>query len=324
MRYTNQLGLPETIVKAVERETYDPGTADFTVTQLIDSPQIHRLEQQLGNELAVDVADQVWALMGRLTSAILERGDEHHDPSRRYYRLFELPPHLAALWPQTTVKIGGRMDRMVIADGVVADYKLASVWEYVFPKPDRERQLNLYRWLMAGNQVPIKRLENVWIFRDWSIGEHERRLQSKRDNYPQTQVVTTRVPIWSDETVERYLEERLAVHMAKTAKCSDEDRWYQVGKVAIRKRGRKSAVRLFDRAEDGRKWADDHSIVLGRDENDDCQHWLEQRPPLYNRCRSRPGLQMRSYCPVSAHCEQWKSDRVRLKLNQQGYPVADS
>jgi len=41
---TNNTGLPELLVKALEHDSYNKGKSDYTVTQLISPPQIHYLK----------------------------------------------------------------------------------------------------------------------------------------------------------------------------------------------------------------------------------------------------------------------------------------
>ena len=46
MQLTNRLNLPEPIVKALSNDTYSSGTANSSVTALIDSPQVKVLTRK--------------------------------------------------------------------------------------------------------------------------------------------------------------------------------------------------------------------------------------------------------------------------------------
>src|SRR5258706_69449 len=146
---TNKHGLPDAIVRAVLNDPYDRGDADFTVTQLLQPPQLARLTQ--ANPIPEDVSDRIWALLGHAVHVILE------------------------LWP-------------------------------------------------------------------------------------------------IDKTI-AFLHERIRDHVAATPRpCSDEERWHQPDKWALMKKGRKTAIKLFEAPPD--------HITL------DKEQFIEKRPGAFRRCES--------------------------------------
>lgn len=69
---TNKNNLPETLVKAVELDTHRTA-GSISCTTLIDAPQIRILKRD--NDYEVDVADQLYALLGTSLHHILERAN---------------------------------------------------------------------------------------------------------------------------------------------------------------------------------------------------------------------------------------------------------
>ena len=134
MKLTNQYGAPDVFIKAIEADPYDKGEADFSVTGLLQPPQITRLWKENEDLLTSDVRDEVWKLLGSGVHAVLEG----HGDGTVEQRLFS---------EHEGVRISGAVD--LVKDGHVTDYKVTSVYTTTRSlKPDWESQLNLYAWLL--------------------------------------------------------------------------------------------------------------------------------------------------------------------------------
>ena len=72
MKITNQYGAPDVFIKAIQDDPYDMGDADFSVTGLIQPPQIGRLRKEHEDKLSSDVRDEVWKLLVSGVHAVLE------------------------------------------------------------------------------------------------------------------------------------------------------------------------------------------------------------------------------------------------------------
>ena len=72
--------------------------------------------------------------------------------------------------------------------------------------------------------------------------------------------------------------------------CTDEERWLRPSKWAIKKKGRKRALKLHDTERE----AQDHIDSLG------AGHEIEYRKGEAVRCMK--------YCPVAAFCPQFQRD----------------
>ena len=206
MKITNQYGAPDVFIKAIQGDPYDMGDADFSVTGLIQPPQIGRLRKEHEDKLSSDVRDEVWKLLGSGVHAVLEGYGEGTVEERLFAEC-------------GGVKISGAVD--LVKDGHVTDYKVTSTYTVTRPlKPDWESQLNMYAWLLGQNGVEAKSLTIVTVLRDW--------MQSRagKNNYPDSAIVSISVPLWSPERQLRYVSKRVEVHtMDTTIPCTDEERW---------------------------------------------------------------------------------------------------
>lgn len=206
MRLTNKYGAPDVFISAIEADPYDKGEADFSVTGLLQPPQIARLWDEHEDKITSDVRDEVWKLLGSGVHAVLEG----HGDGTVEQRLFS---------EHDGVKISGAVD--LVKDGHVTDYKVTSVYTATKSlKSDWESQLNLYAWLLGKNGTETNSLTIVAICRDWT---KSRRWQN---NYPESPIVSIPVPLWSPERQERFVSQRIAIHTKdETTPCTDEERW---------------------------------------------------------------------------------------------------
>ena len=281
MNLTNFAGLPEALVNAVRNDGYSRGQSDISVTQLIDSPFIRHLRQQYADELTEDVSDRIWSLMGQSIHTILERANLTGLVEQRLF--VEINGH----------KLSGQFDHL--ENGVLTDWKLTSVWAVVYGKTEWGKQLNVLAYLCRLKGLTVNSLQIVAILRDWSKSK-----AGKEDNYPDTQVVTIPITMWTPERQEEYVLERINAHFHDgTIPCTDDERWAKPGKFAVMKKGRKTALRLLDSSAEAAKWTEENT------DGKDIQ--TIERPATYSRCEQ--------YCNVNQFCPVWKEYMAKLGLN---------
>jgi hypothetical protein len=274
MRITNKAGLPDAIVWAVLNDRYDAGESHITVTRLIDAPQVRILARRHWEELEEDVADRIWALLGQVVHGILERAETIALTEERLFANIES-------W-----RVSGQFDRLVLfPDGTLQDYKLTSVWSVINGgKIEWERQLNCLRLLAHVNGYQVERLQIIAILRDWSKGKARR-----GENYPAIQVQVLDVPVWSLDEAERYMHERVRLHQqaeqGQVPECTAEERWEQPTTYAVRRKGRKTAIRVLENQAEAEAMAEEAGGYVG------------VRPGRSVRCEE--------YCPVSRFCPQF-------------------
>jgi hypothetical protein len=336
MRILNRTGVPAPIERAAraafERER-ERGGARFTVTELICPPQVVELERVYQAEIEVDVADLMYALLGVLMARliasysgdvrtqILEAGADLPKEHRRLLK--ELLDDLGLQSTATPrmnviaerrlrahvtidggleVLVSGQMDHVLAVeepDGwAITDWKVGSVWESMDVKPEREQQLNLYAALLRLNGfTPVVKLENGFVFRDWS----KRRARREQD-YPQHQFQRIPSPVWTPERAQMFLVERTALQMAAQGdppECTLGEKWQKPAAWAVMKSPtakRASAVLYSER--EAMEW-------LGEAKESRPKPWrlgkIEYRPTEPIRCLD--------YCRVVSFCEQFRREQ---------------
>ena len=221
-KFTNKFGIHPILVRAIERNFYDPGESDITTTQLIDQPQVVALKKMFRDEIVEDVSDLIWILVGSAVHVILERaaGDDVIS-EKRYYT------------ESNGWKVGGQVD--MIDGKTLYDFKVTSVWNYVYDDHKKyENQANVNRFILSKNGVEIDKVENILILRDWIKSKSVK--EKSGGKYPQVQVQTIELPKWPLDGAEKVVHERVKAHqeaqkltpeeLAQRFPCSSEDRWY--------------------------------------------------------------------------------------------------
>jgi hypothetical protein len=286
MKLTNKFGLPDPVVKALTRNAYSKGESNRSITQLIDAPRIRILRQEHWDELTEDVSEKMWAVMGTAAHKMFEdTADDKHISEERIFTEIDG-------WV-----ISGAIDVQKIEDdGVtIMDYKTTSVWSVIMGKIEWERQLNCYAELVRRSKgSKVKALKIIAILRDWRSRDAE-----EKPDYPRAPIVEVDIPVWPESLAAEYLNGRVELHQkaefdrltgSELPDCSDEERWIKESKWAIKKKGQKRAVKLFDSEQEARAALSD-----GME--------LEFRQGEAVRCTA-------DWCRVSAWCSQFQKNRV--------------
>ena len=286
IRVTNRAGLPDAIVRAIANDGYSRGDADLSVTQLIDPPRKVALTEAHYSELTEDASDRIWSLIGQAVHTILERAD-HAALAERLS--MTVTTDLGA-W-----KLSGHTDSITVNQQgdawEITDYKLTSAYVLTHPRPEWDAQLNVYAELLRQQGFKVSSVRIVAILRDWS------KLEATRDlSYPQTQVATVYIPLWTPAATFSYIHERVRMHQQARVElpdCTPEERWQKPDVYALMKEGRKSAVKLYDQE----RFANDAFWLAGKG------HSVVKRPGQATRCLH--------YCiasPVCSFAQSLKED----------------
>ena len=286
MKITNKLGLPQVLVDAIANDDYDAGDSDTSVTTLLQPPRKVALGKQYKGQLIEDASDRIWALMGQSVHKLLEMAGPA--PGRIIEQRF--------FGEMEGWKVSGQVDLIETDEGVttLSDWKYMSVWEVIHAnkyeggvKPEKTAQLNMLKWLGAGEGVQIDKLQVVCLFRDWSM------TKAQTDHeYPQAHVHRLIPPVWDENKTGDYISQRVLMHQAALHDlplCTEEDRWYSGSVYAVMKTGRKSAIRLMKTQEEA-----DQMVA---DKEKGATH-VEFRPGVNKHCDN--------YCSVSSVCEQYQ------------------
>lgn len=285
MKITNKFNVPEPLVTLASREYYSKGASQYSVTELLSPPRIKRLREQYNEQVEQDVSDMLWQMLGSALHVVMERGETpgYVTEERLFYEV-------------DGVTISGQIDlQRNDPDGIViTDYKFTSAWAVMQDKKEWEEQLNAYAWLIRKVKgKKVVRLQICALIRDFS--RHDR-----RDGYPDAPVHMMDLPLWDDARTEGFIRERLDMHRLsrmqhelgeKLPLCTPEERWQSETTYAVKRDGRKTAIRVFKTLEEATELAAKE------------KGYVETRLGEPKRCTG-------NYCGVAAFCEQYAADRV--------------
>jgi len=292
MKITNNHNLPQSFVDFARNDKYSKGEADISVTSLIDSPRVRKMRDHFHEHRVVDVVDNIWALFGTAVHHVLESSEPSDDVVLEE-RMFATVDG----WV-----LSGAVDHQKIYGQAVeiTDYKVTSVWSVIHGKIDWERQLNVYAYLVQRNKgKKVRKLSICAILRDWSNREAK-----MKPDYPQSPVVIVDIPMWDEMKRIEYIHQRIALHQEADLKydleteeaerfsnCNDEERWKRSDAWAVKKKGLKRAMRVFDNEDDAKDFMAEQSVPVE----------IEYRTGELVRCNG-------NYCGVAEFCSQYKKE----------------
>lgn len=286
MQITNKLNLPYGLVKAVSPDPHNkPG--EISATTLIQGTKQVILTQRHWNELEDDVSERIWAVFGTAVHALLENEGEND------FCEIELKQKVS------NITVTGRLDNYNMATGTICDYKNTSVYKIkassqkeadgkVHGFPEWKMQGLIYAWLLQKNGLPATKCRFIALLKDHSKTEAE------RDNsYPQSPVYVYEFDVTKEdlEEIESFIMKKVfqyelfsSTEDNQIPECTSEERWQKKDVYAVKKEGRKTAVKLFDT----QKEAEEKIEELGKG------HYLEVRKGESMKCKN--------YCLCSKFC----------------------
>jgi hypothetical protein len=285
MRFKNLENFPKAIQRAILNDPYTMGSADISVTKLIDAPQVRKLRAQHAADIEVDARRMLPSLIGKAFHSLMEQhgADEGTIVEERLF------------WTVQGKILSGAMDLQTLTDkpGAVdiLDYKTWKVSQLGFDKPETEAQLNVYAYLCRKHGKKVRSLTAIAILKDWHEASADRDRQ-----YPQSPVIMIPLPLWSEKQAEDYVERRMALHFADTTPpCSDHERWLHGSKWAVFKKDGKRATSVFS--------SETEALALSMATPNS---YIEARPGMAIRCT-------RNYCDVAKFCPQFQAEKEEKK-----------
>ena len=283
MIITNKYGVPEPLVTLASKEYYSKGASQYSVTEIMSPPKIKRLREQYNDQIKQDVSDMLWNLLGSALHVVMERGvTDGWTMEERLYKEVD------------GVTVSGAIDiQQETPEGVVIiDYKFTSAWAVMQEKEEWQQHLNVYKWLVESvKRKKVVGLKICALVRDFN--RHE-----TKEGYPKASIEMVDIPMWDSVTTEAYVRERLNLHRdAKVSAdfgdelpaCSDTDRWQSETIYAVKREGRKTAIRLFKTIEEANELAEKE------------KGYVETRLGEPKRCTG-------NYCGVAQWCEQYQGE----------------
>jgi hypothetical protein len=285
MKVTNKFNVPQTLVTLATREYYSKGGSQYSMTELLSPPRVRRLREQYNSEISTDVTDLMWQMLGSALHVVMERGQtDGHITEERINAEID------------GVTLSGQIDLQSEENGgvVITDYKFCSAWAVMNEKPEWEYQLNGYKWLVETvKKQKVVGLRICALIRDYNRHEN-------REGYPAAPIQMIDIPMWDTVKAETFIRERLELHRnAKVShdfgealpECSPEERWQSETTYAVKRDGRKTAIRVFKTIEEANELAQKE------------KGYVETRQGEPKRCTG-------NYCGVADWCEQYQREKA--------------
>jgi len=286
MIITNKHGLPDTLMALATSDNYSKGDADYSVTEIISPARIARLRRKHYTQMTQDVSDMMWQLLGSALHVVAEKGQtEGYITEERLYAEID------------GVILSGAIDiQKVTPQGIeITDYKFTSAWSLRQDKFEWDAQQNIYAYLVRKvKKLPVTKVQICALVRDWS-----RREAAIKPSYPQSPIVVIDLKMWTNEETEKYIRERLNAHRDSKVSadwneelppCDESERWSRDTQYAVKREGRKTAIRVLDSAEAAEAMALEE------------KGYVEVRKGESVRCTG-------NYCGVNEWCSQYQQSK---------------
>lgn len=281
MKVTNKLNLPAAFLNAVSTARHNAAGC-FSATTLNKGAKEIILSDRHFDEITVDAADSVWAVWGTAVHALLESQPDNNF-HEEYFKV-----------PVSNSFVTGQVDSYDMENGVINDWKTASVWKVQFNDfSDWRRQGLTYAWLLQQSGLEVKKCRFVALLKDHS------KTKAKNDSsYPQSPVFIYEFDVTAadmEETAARILTKVQEIESAykldddDIEPCSEEERWADGEKWAVMKNGRKTALKVLDNQLD----ADAMAGEMGN------AYYVEHRPAISRKCGE--------YCNCKDFCNFYKA-----------------
>ena len=146
--------------------------------------------------------------------------------------------------------------------------------------------------VQAVKKEPVKSVRICALIRDWS-----RRDAMHKADYPQAPIQVIEIPLWSMEKTEAYIKERINLHRdskvnadwnEELIECTEEERWIRSTTYAVKREGRKTAIRVFETEQEAKDLAEKE------------KGFVEVRKGEAVRCTG-------NFCGVAQWCTQYQN-----------------
>lgn len=279
MVITNELNLPQALVDACD---VSPHNAPNTVsaTTLKSGVREILLTKRHWEEMTDDVSDRIWTLFGTAVHALLEKESPDTFVEERFEQQIG------------NYKVTGRLDCYDMKQKIIFDYKTATTWKYKFADfSDWKFQGLVYAWLLKQQGLEVNECRFVAMFKDFS------KSKAKFDKeYPNKPVYVYRFDVTESDLAE--IESKIISKVTELEKsenlkddelplCTEEERWAKPSTFAVMKKGRKTALRVFEDKELAEKY-----LEAGNGD------YIEEREGSDGKCDG--------YCSCCEFCKYWQ------------------
>lgn len=280
MVITNKQKLPQALVDACDTAPHNKEGC-ISATTLLKGVSNTILSKRHWDEMEDDVSDRIWSIFGTAVHALLEKESEN-----------TFTEEVVSV-PVGKYTVTGKFDCYDMKNEILYDYKTTSVWKVIYKSfDDYKSQGLIYSWLLKKQGINVKKCRFVMMLKD-----HSKADAKKKADYPQSPTYVYEFDVTESdlEQIEVFIKDKVALlEKSETLPdeelppCSEHERWYRGGKLAVMKKGRKTAVKLFE--ENQSELAEQCAESVGG--------WVEKRKGVDGMCNG--------YCLCNKWCKYYQ------------------
>ena len=293
MKITNKLNLPKQLVELVN-SNYVPTPKQYSCTTILKPTRQIILERRYSDKIEQDVSDMCWMIFGIAVHSVIENSNEDEGQ----FKEEKLKVNLGKYWKELEgYYLSGRSDMIDLIEKKIIDWKTCSAWKVIYKDfEDWKKEMLIYAWAVKDMGFDIDKSEAIAFIKD-----HNKTKSKIDSNYPN-------LPIWVEkfkftekefEFIKEYIFNKFKelkkyedVSDENLPLCTDEERWKDQTKYAIKKIKNKTATKIYDDFES----AQEHLKNL--ELNFPNTYEIEIREGQDKKCLE--------YCSCCKFCSYWK------------------
>lgn len=290
--------------------SYSNWGADYSVTDLISSPQIVQLRKRYTKEIEQNRIRQFNKEPVKVISQLLPsiRGTAIHNLFEYYITRILNRQDNSDYYVERRVwdriedrKISGKFD--VYYQRIIIDYKTTSVWKVILADiDDWIGQQNIYAYFLREAGLKVAHLRIFAWYMDW-----DKYRAMRESDYPQSEIEYLEIPLWDKKQQLDYLVSRIKLHKQNEQRpdneldpCTPQEMWEKQSKWKVFRtvpNPSKKALRVFNSEQEAKIWIDKHK-------KKNQKYEIRFVPGERTRCKY--------YCSVNVFCHQYKKYREML------------
>lgn len=298
MKITNRLGLPKQLVELVSSD-YKPTEHQYSCTTILKPTRQIILERRYNDQIESDVSDMCWLIFGIAVHSIIENSKEDIGQ----FKEEKLKVDLGKYWKELDgYYLSGRSDMIDLINKSITDWKTCSAWKVIYKDfEDWRKEMLIYAWAVKDIGFDIDKAEAIAFIKD-----HNKTKSKTDSDYPN-------LPIWVEkfafseenfDEIGKYIHNKFLSLKSNENKpdsdlpmCTEEERWREPTKYAIKKKANKTASKLHDTL----KEAEEHLKNL------------EEKYPNVYEIEVREGTDKRciDYCSCNKFCPYYKENYMK-------------
>lgn len=271
MKITNNLNLPDMLVRAVEKD-YEYKDKRYSITSLLDPDRVLMLKRRYNNILEQDVSECIWMLFGTVTHYVLETGIELKENEF-------VEEHLEHTF-ENGYTLSGIIDHVY---DYIDDYKTTSVWTVIYGSNNEHwrKQLQMGAYLHYKEHGKwFDRGRIIAILKDWNKNDAR-----DKEDYPNLPVKVIEFDLGKPEDIENWINERFErikqleeMQDNDLPLCTPEERFNSGDKWAVKGKKYKKAFKVFDSYEKARE------LLITMEQKYPGEYEIEERPGEDKKC----------------------------------------